>query len=198
LNHLAHFLLAPQTVEATVGTLLADFHRGAIGEELPDPVAGAVALHRAIDSETDRHPELHALKAAFGQGHRRFAGLALDLYFDHCLARDWSLHSDIPFEPFVASTYVRLQGGLDEAYVPARMRDFATAMRDHDWLGSYRDFSGVEAALGRLNYTFRRRFQRDVELRPLAGELLRLREQCDATFAAVFPYLRRLAERSHA
>ena len=196
MNHLAHFLLAPPTREAAVGTLLADFHRGAIGPELPERIAGAIALHRAIDRETDRHDELHTLKAAFVPGYRRFAGVALDLYFDHCLARDWGRHADLPFEAFVTTTYDRLIEGLDEDYVPERMRGFAAAMRDNDWLGSYRDFAGVEAALGRLNHAFRRRFQREVDLRPLGGELWRLREACDATFANLFPHLRQLADRS--
>jgi acyl carrier protein phosphodiesterase len=196
LNHLVHFLLAPQTVAATVGTLLADFHRGTIGADLPEPVAEAIALHRAIDSETDRHPALHSLKALFGQGHRRFAGLALDLYFDHCIARDWPSHADVPFETFIDETYARLAEGIGADYVPERMRGFVIAMQDNDWLRSYEDFAGVEAALGRLNFSFRRRFQRDIELRPLAGELLRLRDECDATFASLFPHLRIVSWRS--
>jgi acyl carrier protein phosphodiesterase len=190
LNHLAHFLLAPASVEGATGTLLADFHRGAVGDELPAAVADAIRQHRAIDSQTDRAPELHALKALFDPGLRRFAGLALDLYFDHCLARDWPLHSDEPLAAFAGVTYRRLEAGLGAPYVPIPMRGFAAAMRDGDWLGSYRDFAGVEAALGRLNYTFRRRFRREVELRPLATELRRLETQCDAAFAALFPRLR--------
>ena len=195
MNHLAHFLLAPHTVDAAIGTLLADFHRGAIEAELPAEVAQAIALHRAIDGETDRLPELRALKASFAPGHRRFAGPALDLYFDHCLARDWETRANTPFDAFVESTYARLSEGLTASFVPERMRGFTTAMRDNDWLRSYRDFTGVEAALGRLNYAFRRRFQREVDLRPLAGELLRLRESCDTAFATLFPRLSRLAVR---
>ena len=49
MNHLAHFLLAPQTVEGIVGTLLGDFHRGPAMTGLPPAVAAAVRLHRAID-----------------------------------------------------------------------------------------------------------------------------------------------------
>jgi acyl carrier protein phosphodiesterase len=189
LNHLAHFLLAPHTRDATVGTLLADFHRGAVSADLPGAIADAIRLHRAIDSETDRHPTVHALKATFGTAERRFAGLALDLYFDHCLVRDWPRHAEIEFDAFVDATYERLITGLPADYVPERMRGFATAMCDQDWLRSYREFAGVEAALGRLNGTFRRRFGRIVELRPLADELQRLQPHCDAAFAALFTHL---------
>ena len=77
MNHLAHFLLAPAGPQALLGTLLADFHRGPIDASLPPDVANAVRLHRAIDSATDSHAEVLALKAVFPPGRRRFAGLAL-------------------------------------------------------------------------------------------------------------------------
>ena len=191
MNHLAHFLLAPAEPQAVVGTLLADFHRGAIDASLPDAVARAVRLHRAIDSATDGHVEVLALKAAFAPGRRRFAGLALDLYFDHCLTRDWPRYADVALDAFVAATYAALDAELDAPFVPPRMRGFATAMREHDWLRSYATLDGVAAGLGRLEHTFRRRFARDVDLRPLLDELVRLQPECDGAFAAVFPRLQR-------
>jgi len=194
MNHIAHFLLAPQTVEGAIGTLLADFVRGPVAESLPAAVAAAVRLHRAIDGETDRISDVRALKASFAPEFRRFAGLALDLYFDHRLAREWPRYSPQPFDTFIAGVHRSLDAGLHAGYVPDRMRLFATAMRDRDWLRSYRNFEGVEAALQRLNYTFERRFRREVELRPLAGELLRLQAQCDSAFGMVFAHLQRFAE----
>src|SRR5206468_99373 len=85
-----------------------EIDRAPIGPELPRAVAESVALHRAIDSATDRHPDTHALKAEFAPGYRRFAGLALDLYFDHCLARHWPRYADEPLDSFVAAVYERL------------------------------------------------------------------------------------------
>jgi len=197
LNHLAHFLLAPAEPQAVVGTLLADFHRGAIDASLPDAVARAVRLHRAIDSATDGHAEVLALKAAFAPGRRRFAGLALDLYFDHCLTRDWPRYADVALDAFVAATYAALDAQLDAPFVPRQMRGFATAMREHDWLRSYGTLDGVAAGLGRLEHTFRRRFAREVALRPLRDELERLQPECDAAFTAIFPRLQRRAAAEH-
>jgi len=194
LNHLAHFLLAPDDADARLGTLLADFHRGAIDPAMPAAVARAIALHRAIDSATDADARVHALKAAFAPERRRFAGLALDLYFDHCLSRDWSRHAEESMDAFVERTYAAVESRLDAPFVPDRMRGFFGAMRDNDWLRSYATLEGVEAALGRLNHTFRRRFAREVELRPLVDDLVRLRPAADATFDVVFARLRRLAE----
>ena len=193
MNHIAHFLLAPHTELAATGTLLADFHRGAVAATLPNEVGAAIALHRAIDSHTDGHPVTRAAKALFAPGSRRYAGVALDLYFDHCLAREWERYAVVPFIDFVDATYVRLGAGLGAAYVPERMRRMANAMRAEDWLGAYAGFDGVERALLRLNHAIRHRFAREVDLLPLAGELRRLRPELDTAFAVLFPDVMRFA-----
>ena len=193
LNHIAHFLLAPHTELGATGTLLADFHRGPIGTDLPVGVGSAVALHRAIDSHTDRHAATYAAKSLFAPEFRRYAGVALDLYFDHCLARNWDRYAGPPFGGFIAATYRRVNDGLAAPYVPDRMRRMASAMCTGDWLGAYAEFDGVESALGRLNDAIRQRFAREVDLLPLAGELQRLRPELDAAFAVLFPYVMRLA-----
>lgn len=195
MNHIAHFLLAPQTEQGTVGTLLADFYRGPISMALPEEIVAAIALHRAIDSHTDRHPATGAAKSLFAPGLRRYAGVALDLYFDHCLVRDWDRYATTPFAIFVDATYERLTRGQDATYVPDRMRRMARAMRTDDWLGAYQDFNGVEQALGRLNHAIRHRFGREVDLLPLAYELRRLRPQLDIAFSVLFPDVARRAEK---
>ena len=193
MNHIAHFLLAPATGPGALGTLLADFYRGPISPALPGAIAASIALHRAIDSHTDRHPVTAAAKALFEPGLRRYAGVALDLYFDHCLVRRWDRHASTPFTAFVAATYARLEGGLDAPYVPDRMRRMAHAMQADDWLGAYRDFEGVEAALGRLNHAIRHRFGREVDLRPLTNELRRLESELDDRFDVLFADIARVA-----
>jgi acyl carrier protein phosphodiesterase len=194
MNHIAHFLLAPQTAHGVVGTLLADFHRGPISTALPPEVAGAVALHRAIDSHTDQHRATRHARALFATGPRRYAGVALDLYFDHCLAREWGQYASVPFAAFVGATYERLESGLAATYVPDRMRRMARAMRNEDWLVAYRNFEGVERALGRLNHAIRHRFGREVNLSPLADELRRWQPEIDFAFGELFPDIARLAQ----
>ena len=193
MNHIAHFLLAPQTQAATVGTLLADFHRGPVTAALPEEVRAAVVLHRAIDSHTDGHTATRAAKALFAAASRRYAGIALDLYFDHCLVREWGRYADVPFADFVDATYRRLDSGMAALYVPDRMRRMANAMAGEDWLGAYAGFEGVERALARLNHAIRYRFHREVDLRPLASELQRLRPELDTAFAVLFPDVMRFA-----
>ena len=173
-----------------IGTLLADFHRGTIGSSLPQPIASAIALHRAVDGHTDRHPAIARARSLFAPPHRRYSGVALDLYFDHCLARDWSRRAPgISFDAFVAKTYDHLQSGIDTGDLRAETQRFAQAMIEGDWLRDYVHVDGVERALGRLNHAIRRRFAREVDLRPLASELRRLHPALDDAFDVLFPNL---------
>jgi acyl carrier protein phosphodiesterase len=188
LNHIAHFLLAPHTDAGAAGTLLADFHRGVIGgsDELNPDVAAAIALHRAVDGFVDRHPLVSGARRLFAQEHRRYSGVALDLYFDHCLARDWHAHASTPFDAFIASTYQRLARSIALGALPSTTHRFARAMIGDDWLGAFVNFEGVDAALARLNHAIWRRFARRVDLRPMSDELRRLQAPLDETFEPLF------------
>ena len=73
-----------------LGALLGDFAFGRQGlERFGREAHREILLHRRIDRHTDTHPEVLALRACFADGTRRFAGIALDVYVDHLLARDW-------------------------------------------------------------------------------------------------------------
>ena len=53
MNHLAHFLLAPDDDAGRAGTLLGDFIRGTDLSAWPAEVEHAIRLHRRIDAFTD-------------------------------------------------------------------------------------------------------------------------------------------------
>ena len=126
----------------------------------------------------------------FVPAHRRYSGVALDLYFDHCLAREWPRHASVPFDEFIAATYRRLDRGIESGELPPVTHRFTRAMIDNDWLGAFVGFDGVEAALGRLNFAIRRRFGREVDLRPLGDELRRLQHPLDEAFVPLFAELK--------
>jgi len=99
-NFLAHLLLADRARLPLAGAILGDVVRGALPAHMPEPLARSVQLHRQIDAHTDRHPRVVAVRETFGPGARRYAGILLDILFDHVLAHDWRCFADEPLADF--------------------------------------------------------------------------------------------------
>jgi len=100
MNFLAHLWLAEQAQLPLAGANLGDYFRGALPPELPAPLAASVQLHRHIDATSDRHPVVVAARAGFPDGARRYAGILLDLLYDHALALEWRAFSAEPLDDF--------------------------------------------------------------------------------------------------
>ena len=115
---------------------------------------------------------------------RRYAGIVLDVYFDHCLAREWSRWSDVPLDDFNARVYRVLQEHRD--ILPPRLQAIAPHMAEHDWLGSYRQRSSVDRAVRGIAT----RLSRNGERLVACLDVLRENEaDIDATFETFFPDL---------
>lgn len=149
MNFLAHLYLSPDTPDALIGSLLGDFVKGPVERAgYNEEITRAIRLHRAIDTFTDAHPAFAASKARIGAGRRRYAGILVDLFYDHFLARHWRDYHDQQLETFATGIYAVLlerAAGLPE---PAgRMVGF---MARQDWLVSYRDVEAIGDALDRM------------------------------------------------
>jgi len=156
MNHLAHALLAAADEELMFGGLVADFLRGAIDPALPPRVREGVRLHRAIDRYTDDHAEVAAARALFEPPLRRYAGVVLDLWFDHLLARDWARHGRGSLAGF--SDQVQRVLADREALAPPRMHGFLRYLRANDLPRAYADrammarvFTDLSRRLARAN-----------------------------------------------
>jgi acyl carrier protein phosphodiesterase len=149
MNYLAHLYLARHGDDAMLGALLGDFVFGVSGPEAyPLPIRREILLHRRIDRYTDAHPSVVAARALFADGRRRYAGIALDVYYDHLLARDWARWSEVDLDEFTARFYAHLLA--NHAQLPARLQSIAPHMALHDWLGSYRERASVDRAVSRI------------------------------------------------
>ena len=149
MNHFAHLVLAQPTVESTVGNLLGDFARGLDADALSAPVRAGLFNHRAVDRFTDAHPLVVEMKRSFSHKRRRFAGIALDIYFDHLLIRYWDQFEQRPLEELITCLYQRMNTG--QGLMPgAEMRRVTQRMIDYDWFGSYRELDAIAESLDRV------------------------------------------------
>ncbi len=149
MNHFAHLVLARDTVESTVGNLLGDFARGLDAKALSPAVLAGLLNHRAVDRYTDAHELVAEMKARFSPQRRRFAGIALDIYFDHLLITHWQRFEQRDLATTIATFYQRMQKG--QRLMPGEnMRSVTTRMVSYDWFGSYADFDSVAESLDRV------------------------------------------------
>jgi acyl carrier protein phosphodiesterase len=112
-------------------------------------VLAGLKNHRAVDRFTDNHPKVNAIKQCFSKKRRRFAGIALDVYFDHLLMRHWHQFDQRNLDDVIAEFYLRIEHG--QVLMPgSEMRRVTSRMISHDWFGSYRDIDSVAEALDRI------------------------------------------------
>jgi len=191
MNYLAHLHLGGQRPGQLLGSLYGDFVKGRLQGQFDPEIEAAIALHRQIDVFTDRHPLVDASLARFSTTRRRYAGIVLDVFFDHCLARDWVLYADRPLTQFTTDVYRVLSS---ERQLPERLAKIAPHMVANDWLGSYQEFEVLEQVLRGIS----RRLSKPEELAGAMQELRRLYEPLSDDFRLFYPQLQEFSRRSQA
>ncbi|WP_338920350.1 ACP phosphodiesterase [Pseudomonas silesiensis] len=186
MNYLAHLHLGGQRPGQLLGSLYGDFVKGRLQGQFDPEIEAAIQLHRRIDVFTDRHPLVDISLSRFSMTRRRYAGIVLDVFFDHCLARDWTLYADQPLEQFTSDVYGVLSA---EPQLPERLAMIAPHMVANDWLGSYREFAVLEQVLRGIS----RRLTRPEELAAAMQELRVLYEPLSEDFRLFYPQLQDFA-----
>ena len=178
--------LARHSDEAILGGLLGDFVFGrSVLQDWRPSVRIEIVRHRRIDLYTDAHPAVVVARGLFDDaGLRRYAGIVLDVHFDHCLARHWQRWNDAPLADFTARVYRVLDEHRDE--LPSRLRAIAPRMAAHDWLGSYVQRGNVDHAVRGIAT----RLSRNGDKLVACLDVLRVEEaRIEAAFEAFFPDL---------
>lgn len=182
MNYLAHLHLGGDRPAQLLGSLYGDFVKGPLAGQWPADIEAAIRVHRRIDAFTDSHPLIHIAKTRFPQERRRMAGVLLDVFFDHCLARDWGRFSEEPLEQFTQRVY----GVLGRTPgLPERLARIAPRMAAQDWLGSYREFTVLQDVV----FGMSRRLSRPALLDGAWEELERLYLPLSYDFREFYPEL---------
>jgi acyl carrier protein phosphodiesterase len=149
LNFLAHALLAEDAPALIVGGVVGDWIKGHLPAGLPDDLARGVALHRAIDHYAESHPAFCRSRSRVSPARRRYAGVLVDVFYDHLLARDWVAIHPQPLHEYCATVY-----GLIEVRLPDLPADSHLALKlmaKEDWLMSYAQIEGIADVLARMS-----------------------------------------------
>ncbi|WP_404440208.1 ACP phosphodiesterase [Stutzerimonas chloritidismutans] len=189
MNYLAHLHLGGSQPGALLGSLYGDFVKGTLQGHWPADIEAGIRLHRQIDAFTDSHPLVLQAKQRFPSERRRYAGILVDLFFDHCLAASWTDYADEPLSDFTARVYRVLR---EEPALPGKLALIAPHMAVQDWLGSYQEFAVMERVVTGMS----RRLSRPEGLIGGAAELERLYVPLQQDFQAFYPQLQIFARQN--
>ena len=183
MNYLAHLYFAKPTADSHFGNLLGDFGGRRHIEKLPAAVVNALDNHYLVDKFTDAHLLVKEAKQYFSPQRKRFAGVAIDVLFDHFLIKYWHTFNQQPLTSFKQTSYGLL--GKRLPVMPARMQRVVTSMIENDWFKEYETLDGVGLALDNIaaRIRFTNTFTGAVE------DIAHYYTELDAVFLAFFPQL---------
>ena len=191
MNWLAHLLLSPPEPLLRLGNLSGDFVRGIDVTLLRPELQLGITQHRRIDAFVDAHPLVRRSRERLDAPFRRFAGVLVDVYYDHFLARDWAALGDgRPLGDFAASVHTLLREHA--TLLPPRLREAASAMESEQWLVGYARIDGIRSVLRSMAG----RLSRPTPLGQGAEQLRAHYDGLGGDFAAFWPELAAFAART--
>lgn len=157
MNFLAHLCLANGDSGLMLGGMFGDFVRGRRAlRAYPEMIRQGIVLHRYIDRRTDHSPVVKKLRTRFPRDFRRYAGIIIDLAFDHELARNWWRYMPGSLERFDLEVRDLLHDNRE--LVPEGLTSFMRYADRHGLFTAYRDedvtlyaLAGVGTRLSRPN-----------------------------------------------
>ena len=112
MNYLAHLYFGKNTSASLVGNLMGDFIKGneeALRESFPSEVVDGILMHRKIDKFTDSHPDFIAAKMLLSSHIVKYAGIIIDVIFDHFLSKHWNQYGSNDLRSFCDQSYKTLE-----------------------------------------------------------------------------------------
>ena len=183
MNYLAHLFLSDGTPASLIGNLLGDFVKGSAVNLYPEEIRNGIDLHRKVDRYTDSHAIVRSSISLVCAQRRRFAGVLVDVFYDHFLAKNWLEYSEIPLRDFSRNSYKVLQDNRD--ILPESLQRVMPQIIARDLLGSYQEIGGIDNALNRISA----RIKRTNNLADGIEDLTVNYQQLESDFRAFFPNL---------
>ncbi len=132
-----------------IGNFMADSVKGNKKDLYPLMIRKGIELHRAIDSFTDQHSITLESKIRLRPKYSKYSGVIVDLFYDHFLAKNFDLYSQVALEDFTQATYQTLNQNIQ--LLPASVQLFLPYMIEKNWLLNYRSIEGIDRALTGLS-----------------------------------------------
>lgn len=149
MNFLAHIYLSGDDELVKIGNFMADGIRGKQFEKYPETIQKGILLHRAIDTYTDSHPIFRKSTKRLHQRYHHYAGVIVDIFYDHFLAKNWTTYADIALKLYVAEFYQSMHSHYD--LLSEKAQNILPYMEKQNWLLNYQFIEGIQQILTQMD-----------------------------------------------
>lgn len=149
MNFLAHIYLSGNNEKIAIGNFIADSVRGSKYKGFPKDIQKGIILHRRIDSYTDAHKIFRQSTKRLHKNYSHYAGVIVDIFYDHFLAKNWKHYSDISLEDYSLQFYSSLGDHYD--ILPEKVKKMMPYLISGNWLLSYATIDGIQQVLNGMN-----------------------------------------------
>lgn len=184
MNFLAHIYLSGENDLIKIGNFMADGIRGKQFEHFPEDVQKGILLHRFIDTYTDSHDIFRTSTKRLHDRYHHYAGVIVDIVYDHFLAKNWTKYSDEELELFVKRFYHSLHDNYD--ILTEKTQGLMPYMIERNWLVSYRTTQGIQHILTQMD----RRSKNISQMQFAVEELIEFYDEFEEEFTLFFEEMR--------
>ena len=184
MNFLAHIYLSGKDLDIRFGNFIGDDVKGNGYLDFPERIQKGILLHRHIDSFTDTHESTSKTLQLLYPKMGKVSGIALDIYNDHFLAKNWEQYSDEKLLDFTLDFYKEVQAY--SKYMPPSLERLYYFMQKDNWLYHYKSKSKLSTTFSNMvkKYPFAEKLN-------FASEcLVEHYDSLEEHFSTFFPLLR--------
>lgn len=153
MNFLAHIYLSEGNEAIAIGNFIADSVKGKAYTKYSEDIQKGIVIHRAIDFFMDTHPLVKQGANRLFPIFRHYHLVLMDMFYDHLLAKNWQLYSEIPLEVYAENFYQILEKNI--AILPDNTLRMLPHLRRENWLVQYATLEGLAFILFQMNYRIR-------------------------------------------
>ncbi len=149
MNFLAHLYLSGNDEQLMIGNFIADSVKGNHYNKFPKGIQKGILLHRAIDFYSDNHPVFLKSVERLRPKYRKYAGVIVDMFYDHFLAKNWKDYSEISLEQYAGEVHSLMLKNI--LHMPERSLLFLKHAMRTDLLIIYASTDGIGRALNGMS-----------------------------------------------
>jgi len=141
LNFLGHLFFSGSDHDLMYANLFGDFVRGSDFTIYSNNIVKGIKLHRSIDDYFNRHHSILTVQRQLYKYFPKVSGIAMDLYADHWLAKNWKSFHNQPYKEYLRNFY-SYDPFIDNEY-PDDFIYFIDVLKSRRWMDDYPNESGL-------------------------------------------------------